>query len=620
MKKYFDDLLCQKFSVYTLVYLKKVAPNIAGYSHNIFYEMVRSNKLGDHKIDLNRTYQLLVELIRPEGKYLTVVIIYGIAISLLTLAIPISVQTLINSIANIASTRAVTILATLLFVTLFVSGVLSALRLRVMEYYERRIYARLTAALGLKTIMAPHKFFEKQNNKSITQRYFDIMTLQKNVPILMIDGFALILSMLVGFALVSFYHPILFAFNVMILIAMYTIWKIYGNKAKSSAIELSQAKYTTAKWLSDISAAHEFFKSSQQLSYAGQTTEKHISHFIDKHKLHFKFTFSQTILFLLLYAVANAALLGIGGWLVVDGQLSIGQLVSAELVMSAVFFGISRFTSYLKLYYELYGAADKIGHALIIPQETVDHAELKESNDASIEFNYLTYVHMGEECHLNLKIPSQSKVFLYAQESWLQRKLIAALKLYEEPKSGFIQLGNLALADYDTFELRGMITTVDRSQIIECTIIDYIRMSAPKATHAEIRQVLQDVGLDKVIEKHPHQLNTHISSIGIPLMPLEIILLKLATALLAKPKVVILNQHFDAVPEQLRIKLLKLIQKQPFTVLYFSNHTIDNLFDGTVQLKTGTSSYYIEHSALPNSKPSSPTPSNSTPSKEEEVK
>ena len=64
-------------------------------------------------------------------------------------------------------------------------------------------------------------------------------------------------------------------------------------------------------------------------------------------------------MFLLMYAVASAALLGIGGVLVVQGELSIGQLVAAELVMSAVFFGLSRFTQYLKLYYELYGAAEK---------------------------------------------------------------------------------------------------------------------------------------------------------------------------------------------------------------------------------------------------------------------
>ena len=77
----------------------------------------------------------------------------------MTLAVPIAVQTLINSIANIGSTRAVIILAVILFLTLFISGVFSALRMRVMEFYERKVYARLTADLGLKNYSRAPQFF-----------------------------------------------------------------------------------------------------------------------------------------------------------------------------------------------------------------------------------------------------------------------------------------------------------------------------------------------------------------------------------------------------------------------------------------------------------------------------
>ena len=44
-----------------------------------------------------------------------------------------------------------------------------------------------------------------------------------------------------------------------------------------------------------------------------------------------------------------------------------GQLVAAELVMASIFLGLSRFSTYLKAYYELYGAADKLGDLLSLP-------------------------------------------------------------------------------------------------------------------------------------------------------------------------------------------------------------------------------------------------------------
>jgi putative ABC transport system ATP-binding protein len=208
--------------------------------------------LAGKDVDLDRVRQVLGELIAPESGFIKAVIVYGIAISLLTLAVPIAVQTLVNTVANIASTRAVLILAGLLLLTLVLSGALNALRTHVMEIYERRIYARLTSEISLRAILAPHNVFEGRQNSTITQRYFEIMTLQKNVPALLVDGFALLLQLLVGFTLVSFYHPMLFVFNLVIVLGIYLIWRIWGDNAKLTAIQLSSAKYESAKWLSEI--------------------------------------------------------------------------------------------------------------------------------------------------------------------------------------------------------------------------------------------------------------------------------------------------------------------------------------------------------------------------------
>ncbi|PCH94600.1 MAG: ABC transporter ATP-binding protein [Gammaproteobacteria bacterium] len=547
-------------------------------------------------MDLSSTYRLLVGIIRPESGFLYVVMVYGIAISLLTLAVPIAVQTLINTVANIASTRAVIILALALFTTLFLSSVLSALRTRVMEYYERRVYARLTSILSFKILNASHSFFDGRRNTALSQRYFEIMILQKNVPSLMVDGFALVLQMLVGFTLVSFYHPVLFAFNIMILLTMYVIWKLFSGPAKRSAIELSNAKHASAKWLTDIATAHEFFKSSRHIDYAAENTEAHIAHYIAKHKHHFVFTFAQTVLFLLLYASASAALLGLGGWLVVLGELSIGQLVAAELIMSAVFFGLSRFTVYLNLYYELYGAADKIGKALLIPQETKQTLADKEARQSSLNSSMnhsissslychnLVITHQGKHCQINLSLDAGSKAIVSTTQSWIQHQFINLLKYYENEHTGRILLGDLEFSDYDAYQLRQMIITIDRSLIIDCSIKDYLRMFAPQATMADITNVLTQLSLDETIDALPQQLNTRISPLGKPLQSAEMLMLKLAAAILAKPKMLIINQHFDALPSPLRQQLIELIATQPFSVLYFSSHQMPDVFDTHIKL------------------------------------
>ncbi|MFT6011906.1 MAG: putative ABC transport system ATP-binding protein, partial [Candidatus Azotimanducaceae bacterium] len=362
--------------------------------------------MADKEVDLDRVRQVLGELIAPESGYFKAAIVYGIAISLLTLAVPIAVQTLVNTVANIASTRAVLILSGLLLVMLVLSGALNALRTHVMEMYERKIYARLMSEISLKAILAPHSVFEGRQNSTITQRYFEIMTLQKNIPSLLIDGFALLLQLLVGFTLVSFYHPVLFVFNLVVMLFIYLIWRIWGADAKRTAIQLSAAKYASAKWLSDLTAAHEFFKSSRHMDYAGRTTETLIGNYVNEHRQHFKYTFTQNIAFLALYALASAGLLGLGGWLVVRGELSLGQLVAAELIMSAVFVGISQFTIYLKMYYELFGAADKIGQILALPQEVLHEDQDLLPADGTLQCKDLELSHQGELVNLSFSIES----------------------------------------------------------------------------------------------------------------------------------------------------------------------------------------------------------------------
>ena len=57
--------------------------------------------MSDKPIDLPDNRRSLLELLAPESSFIWVVVIYGLAISVLTLAVPIAVQSLINTIANI---------------------------------------------------------------------------------------------------------------------------------------------------------------------------------------------------------------------------------------------------------------------------------------------------------------------------------------------------------------------------------------------------------------------------------------------------------------------------------------------------------------------------------------
>lgn len=527
----------------------------------------------------------LWQLLAPDRSFYRVAITYSLAISLLTLSVPIAVQTLINTLANVASIRAIIVLAALLFLTLVVSGALTALRTRTMEYFERRIYARLTAEVSLHTIYARHEYFEGRRNTDITNRYFDIMTLQKNVPFLLVDGFALVLQMLVGFSLVSFYHPALLMFNIVVILALLLFWKLWGHSAVNSAVALSHAKYEMSKWLDSLAYAHEFFKSTRHIDYAVDRTDKLTSRYVGGHKKHFKYTFAQTISFLLLYALASASLLGIGGGLVIIGQLSLGQLVAAELILSAILFGLSKMADYLKNYYEMCGAADELGQVFSIPQENIENNTKHALNGGSLLFDHVGLTDINNiEYMFNFQIPANVKVLVNAEKSGASRAIIHLLKRHTHPRSGSIQLASCDLEDLDVYHLRQDVVVIDRSPIVECTIEDYLRMSCPAVSLSEIRIVLKQVNIKDEVESLPNGLKTLLSPLGDPLSAVSFLRLKLAACLLIQPKILVLTQFFDLLNPKALENTLALVSKLPITVLYFTKQVSHPIFDYRLSL------------------------------------
>ncbi|CAN0597323.1 unnamed protein product, partial [Ectocarpus sp. 12 AP-2014] len=300
--------------------------------------------------------RFFTEILAPERSYYGLAIVYGIGISLLSLATPVSVQMLINTVANIGLTTPLIVLSLTLFFLLLLAGGLNALRIYIMDVFGRRFYARMVSEIALRTIYARNPYFDDRGKSELFNRYFDIIIVMKMVPNLLVGGFTIVLQTVVGFLLVSSYLPLLLAFNVAVALLIWMVWIVWGRRAMRSAIELSHRKHYSASWLESLGHSNGFYKSELHIDAALTHTDAVTSSYIEQHRQHFRHHFSQTLSFLFIYAAASAALLGLGGWLVIIGELSLGQLVAAELVLSVVFVGVSQMGIYLSYFYDVVGA------------------------------------------------------------------------------------------------------------------------------------------------------------------------------------------------------------------------------------------------------------------------
>lgn len=548
---------------------------------------------------LGELFRYFLQILAPERKYYVLAIVYGIGISVLSLATPVSVQMLINTIANTGLTAPLVVLAVTLFVLLLFAGLLNALRIHLMDLFARRFYARMVSEIALRAIYALNPFFDDNSKGPLFNRYFDIVIVLKSVPNLLVGGFTILLQAAVGFLLVSLYHPLFLLFNLVVIATIWVIWLVWGRRAIRSAVELSNRKHASAAWLEGLAASNGFFKTDRHIDEALDRTDEVTGNYIQAHERHFRHHFSQTLGFLFLYAAASAALLGLGGWLVIRGELSLGQLVAAELVLSVVLFGISQFGVYLTYFYDLCAAIDELSLFDDVEQEEPATEEEAMSGDASLDFVGAGGESRGLEATLDFSIPSGARVLARTENHNIQRLFTNFMKAHDSPRGGYITVGGLDIRSIKAHTLRRQVIVIDRPNAVEMTIRGYLKLSGEGATTERILKVVRTVGLETTISQLDQGLDTAIAATGWPLSITETMQLKLAAAVLAKPRVLILNQIFDVMPEaRLRASLNLLQRESETTVIYFSNRHGELGFDSYLCLARETQTLLESYEAL----------------------
>jgi putative ABC transport system ATP-binding protein len=546
------------------------------------------------QMTLREVYAWVRPILAPEKSFFWLTIVYGLGISLLSLATPISVQLLINSIANTALPVPLFTLAIVLFVLLALSAVLAVMRNHIMELFRRRVGARLVADITVRSINAANPNFADSQRIALFNRFFELVAVQKSIPSLLIGAFALILQGLVGFIVTSFYHPVLLAFNLVVVIAIALTFLIWGKGAMVTSIELSHKKYAASQWLESVAASDGFYKSAEHRRYAVARSEEAAASYVKSHAKHYGYTLPQTISLYLIYALASASLLALGGWLVIEQQLSIGQLVAAELILSGVFLGISQLSGYLDDFYKLVAAVEELSLLYSIPQEPqTERRPMKlsptrrladPSRSGDLAFSNVSFTLPGDHpCQLDFSIASGQRLVVHGAPG-MERRIANLLKRQTRPATGLISLGDIDIGTLDVLILRTDITVLDRPNIVEISIEDYLGLADPQADPAEMLAALRLVGLEDRISMLPNGLQTRMSSSGYPLSVAKTMQVKLAAAVLSRPRVLVLSSLYDIVPVRWLEQVFAHFEGSETTLLYFSNRPEAVALDGFLWL------------------------------------
>lgn len=504
----------------------------------------------------------------PEVSYYRLAILFSAFISLLTLAIPISIQMLIDQVANTALLQPVILLSATLFGLLILSGVFYACREYVLELFERRVFARLASEITLKIVNSPAAYFDQARRDDLINRYFDIMTVKKAVPILLVGLFTFFFQSAIGFIVTSLYHPIFLLFNAALITALFAIWRFWSWQATEQAFLMSEAKYDTAAWIEGLSHNSEFFKAGPNGDDAIRKTNRLIGRHVDMMKGYFRVTFKQLLLLLFLYALASATLLGLGGWLVIAGELSLGQLVAAELILSTIFAGFVTLGNYMKEYYGLCAAAEELDRISEIPSRLPPKAERTPEGGGAVHIENASMIDGDYRIEMNFDVDEGASVQLNDLSPIARRSLSRLLKGQVPAQSGRVEVDHVDVKDWHHQTLNGEVKVIDRPTVPQMELGQYVQHGHPEVDRAHVYRAIEAVGLTDRVGGLPRGLETIIAPSGWPLTAEELLRLKLAAAIVDQPRLVLLTDIYELVaPEYILAALKEMRSKRTVTAI-----------------------------------------------------
>lgn len=303
----------------------------------------------------NGSMKPLKRILSQLVEYYPIIVIYSVCISLLTLATPISVQSLVSTFSFGPYLQPIFILSLILLALLATLGVVKSLQYLTVEFLQRKLYAKVTASIGRAYFIGDEQGCPGIDSKA--NRYFDVVLIHKNLAFLVTDGVSIALQTIIGLILIGLYHPFFIVFGFIIMTAILAPLWLFGKSAMESAVEESNGKYEVADHLKKL-ASH----SGEKRTYTQklEDTDSEIEMFLEKRSRHFRSIFFLNIIYLSLYAFLNAILLALGGYLVINNQLSVGQLVAAEIVVNAILSHFIYAQKYLEAFFDLYAATKKV--------------------------------------------------------------------------------------------------------------------------------------------------------------------------------------------------------------------------------------------------------------------
>ncbi|WP_427159536.1 peptidase domain-containing ABC transporter [Aliinostoc sp. HNIBRCY26] len=538
-----------------------------------------------------------LQRLSPYRGLLFQVFLLNIVMGVLGLGTPVLIQLLTDDVLVRGDTELLTVVVIAVIAMTLFSSTLELLESTMIAHFGQRLQLGLVFEFGRRILQLPLTYYESRRSGEITSRLRDINEINQ-----LISHIVVMLPSQFFIAVISLGLIIFYSWQLAIAVIL------IGGLMSLSSLPLLPVLQQKTRNLLVLGAENqgvlvETFKGAQVLKTTNAAPQ-----FWDELQSRFgrlaNLTFSTIQISIInntiskfLSTIGGVVLLACGSILVIQGQLSIGQMLAINALQFNVLALISTFVGLIDEYFRSQTAVSRLLEVIDATPEVDEkiHKPVAQiAGDTDIRFSHVNFHHPGRVDLLedfSLKLPGGKVIALIGKSGCGKSSLAKLLAGLYQPNSGNIRVGFYNIHDLSLDCLRQQVVYVPQeAHFWSRSILENFRLGTPHISFEEIVTACHVADADSFISQLPNKYQTVLGEFGANLSGGQKQRLAIARGILTNPPILILDEStagLDPVSESNVLDRLLEYRQGKTTILITHRPSVVQRADWIVLLDQG---------------------------------
>ncbi|MDA8639858.1 ABC transporter ATP-binding protein/permease [Flavobacteriaceae bacterium] len=489
------------------------------------------------------------EFIWPRRKIVSLGLFLIIVRSLSGLVLPYASKNLIDEVIPSKDTHALTVLLIIVCSALLFQSISSFSLTRILSVEAQHLISILRAEVQKKILKLPVSFFDNNKSGALVSRVMTDVEGVRNLVgtglVQLIGGsitavISLVILIKINAQMTLFVLVPVIIFAIIALKAFGYIRPIFRARGKINAEVTGRLTET----LNGIRVIKGFNAEEQEQ----QVFEKGVNELFQNVKKSLTATALMTSSSTFLLGLASAGIMGMGGYFIMEGTMTYGEFVSFTLFLGFMIAPIVQMSNIGSQLTEAFAGLDRTQELMRIEEEnnTEERTQKLDQINGSVSFKDITFSYDGavDVLHkVSFEAPCGSVTALVGSSGSGKTTIAGLATAFLNPTSGQVLVDGVDLSKVDLKSFRSQLGVVLQDDFLyEGTIRENILFPRPDASEEELLEAVQGAYVNEFTDRFDNGLDTLIGERGVKLSGGQRQRISIARALLAKPKIVILDE------------------------------------------------------------------------------